>query len=129
MKTLVIVDDEMILQLIYKHLFLANPKFKDYEFVAFHSLESFLNALDNDPDLDVELLMLDLDLGPGLNGWNLFSQPQALKRLHKTRIYICTASILKEDKMKALAYKEVKGYFTKPITEEVIDIIAKEMML
>lgn len=79
--------------------------------------------------MKTDLLMLDLDLGPGLSGWDLLADPEALKRLDESLIYICTASILKEDKLKALAHKKVRGYFTKPITEAVIETIAKEMSL
>lgn len=129
MRTLVVVDDEMILQLIYKHLFLANVKFNDFQYLSFTSIEDFLSYLKDHPDMKTDLLMLDLDLGPGLSGWDLLADPEALKRLDESLIYICTASILKEDKLKALAHKKVRGYFTKPITEAVIETIAKEMSL
>ena len=59
---------------------------------------------------------------PVLDGWGFLDAYIKIKDdLSKQPIiYICTSSIDIEDKTKAKQYKEVFGFFSKPITQDIL---------
>jgi len=63
-----------------------------------------------------DLVLLDLDM-PLMDGWEFLDAVAGLALPQPLRVFVLTSSIYPEDQEKALAYKEVQGFFTKPLKD------------
>jgi CheY-like chemotaxis protein len=63
-----------------------------------------------------DLILLDLDM-PLMDGWEFLDAVAGLALPQPMRVFVLTSSIYPEDQEKALAYKEVQGFFTKPLKD------------
>ena len=61
-----------------------------------------------------DLIVLDLDM-PLMDGWGFLDAVAGLALPHPLRVFVLTSSIYVEDQEKALGYKIVQGFFTKPL--------------
>ncbi|WP_187263819.1 response regulator [Pontibacter beigongshangensis] len=126
MKTFIIDDDP-----ISSFLTEAVLQMEDFskQIVTFSSAEESLNFLTENMETNVpEVIFLDLNM-PSMNGWQFL---QALSPHESTiskncSIFILTSSIdLSEQKM-AQEHSVVKGFISKPITEEHITSIKRNL--
>lgn len=116
-KVLLIDDDEIFNFVTKRIISRVEPEvivsaFENPE-VAFKILPSFK------PDL----VLLDLNM-PHLNGWSFLDKME--EEGLEFPVIVLTSSILKEDKSKARAYKNVFGYITKPIEVKHLSAILKK---
>lgn len=61
-----------------------------------------------------DLIVLDLDM-PLMDGWGFLDAVAGLALPHPLRVFVLTSSIYLEDQEKALSYRIVQGFFTKPL--------------
>lgn len=124
--TLVVEDDEITSFLIQKTLSKSNA-FK--EILSFENgqpalvyLQEALAQLKPIPNL----ILLDINM-PIMDGWELLDALQELHFPNLIPVVMLTSSINEEDRKKAKTYKNVKGYFTKPLTgkyvEELVNLL------
>jgi CheY-like chemotaxis protein len=126
MKTLIIDDDpisscltEMVLKL---------EGFTDNT-ITFSSAEESLHFLTSSTGEETpKVIFLDLNM-PTMNGWQFL---QALKPYESNisqdcAIYILTSSIDPSERHMAKDYASVKGFISKPLTEEHINDIRNEL--
>lgn len=114
LKEIMLVDDDEIFNFITKKIFQRiDPS------LVIHTFSSASNAADyisqNRPKLNA--LFLDISM-PEVNGWSFIEQ---LKELgYNVDVYILTSSTDPKDLKKAKSYNMVKGFFTKPLTLNVL---------
>ena len=122
LKTICIIDDDPIYQLITKkiieksHLFSQRQSFTD-GFDALH----FFREEKSIPDI----ILLDIEM-PAMDGWDFLDEFCELKENFdkKIYIYIISSSIAKEDIEKASTYDCISGFISKPINLEKLTKIA-----
>lgn len=64
-----------------------------------------------------DLILLDLDM-PLMDGWEFLAALANLASAQAIRIFVQTSSIQPDDQAKALNYKQVLGFFSKPLKED-----------
>ena len=128
MRKVLIMDDDPIHHKIAGAFINKYTILKDYQ--------SYLNPVNALIDLTdaycaekemPELIFLDLNM-PELNGWEFletFSKISALTG-QRTKVYIITSSIDKNDREKAYTYPCVKGFHSKPLSNEFFDRVIRE---
>ena len=83
---------------------------------AFDGLARAVQANADIPDL----ILLDLNM-PVMDGWEFLDAFSALGLRKHVDVCVLTSSIDPEDIEKSSSYKDVKGYFSKPLDDEVLD--------
>lgn len=72
------------------------------------------------PDQLPDLILLDLNM-PVMDGWEFLDAFTAHDWHKAVSVCVLTSSIQPEDMAKALTYREVKGYFSKPVDNGLLD--------
>jgi two-component system, chemotaxis family, chemotaxis protein CheY len=126
-KSIWVIDDDMIYQMIMKKLIEKCEYFEDITIFsngeeAFYALKS---KLENDEKLP-DVILLDIEM-PLMDGWRFMSEINILESNIKNKninIFISSSSIAIEDKIKAETNPNIVGYLTKPLTLEDLNKIA-----
>lgn len=105
-----IIDDDPIFQLIVsKNL----KNLGEFDIINYLDPQEGLNYILNQDHLP-DILFLDLNM-PNLNGWELLDALNASQiDLHKTKIFIVTSSIDRQDREKSYAY-DIVDFLNKPL--------------
>lgn len=72
------------------------------------------------------VILLDLNM-PIMDGWEFLEEFKSIKNescLHDCRIYVLTSSPNPDDMHKAKSFKEVTGYFVKPLSSELMETLS-----
>jgi CheY-like chemotaxis protein len=114
-KSVWVIDDDEIYQMIIKKLIARSDVFEDAEFYtnAIDVLEGLSRAQIFLPDV----ILLDINM-PHMDGWQFLER---LKQVYPdiachTRIFIVSSSIAYSDKERAASFAEVSDFLTKPLT-------------
>jgi CheY-like chemotaxis protein len=67
-----------------------------------------------------DLILLDLNM-PVMDGWEFLEALAKQAWSQRLRICVLTSSIQPDDLLKAKAYQEVKGYFSKPVSTTLLN--------
>ncbi len=118
-----VIDDDAIYQLIIGKVIERTAEFDAvcYYNDALEAIEEF-----KDPNTILpELILLDINM-PQMDGWQFLDQLilQRPNFVNETVIYVVTSSIALSDREKALSYKEVAGFLSKPLSVEKLKEIA-----
>ncbi len=118
-----VIDDDAIYQLIIGKVIERTAEFDEvcYYNDALEAIEEF-----KDPNAILpELILLDINM-PLMDGWQFLDQLilQRPNFVNETVIYVVTSSIALSDREKALSYKEVAGFLSKPLSVEKLKEIA-----
>lgn len=116
------VDDDEIFTFIGENLFKKNYNWESVK--IFTSANEVLEALKNNQFPDV--LITDLNM-PVTSGWDLLNE---LSKSNseigvKTCVLVLSSSIDPVDQQRAFDYPFVKGFYSKPLTLNLIDNIVK----
>tara|TARA_R110002049_G_scaffold305591_1_gene502632 strand:- start:430 stop:816 length:387 start_codon:yes stop_codon:yes gene_type:complete len=113
-----IIDDDPINNLICeKILQIKGISSNSYSFTSAAKALDFLAEIEGETPAAI---LLDLNL-PEVDGWQFLEKFQFLNI--KTTIFILTSSIDPRDKNRSETYKDVKGFFTKPLMDGNLEII------
>lgn len=118
-----IIDDDMIYQLIISKVIEHTGEFDSICFCddALEAVEKFKSSETILPGM----ILLDINM-PQMDGWQFLDSLILLRPnfVNETVIYIVTSSIALADREKALSYKEVSGFLSKPLSVEKLKEIA-----
>lgn len=64
-----------------------------------------------------DLILLDLDM-PLMDGWEFLDALANVPSAQSIRVFVQTSSIQSDDQAKALSYKQVVGFFSKPLKDD-----------
>ncbi|RVT73355.1 response regulator [Flavobacterium sufflavum] len=117
-KTIWVVDDDPIYQIIMKKIILKSGFFSsNFSFPngkeAIDSLKKIIISNGKFPDI----ILLDIEM-PILDGWGFMEEMDILKSRinNEIQIYISSSSIAVEDKERAQNNSGILGYMSKPIS-------------
>ena len=121
-KIIAVVDDDEIYRIIIKKmisisgLFEADHVFNDPQ----KALLSF-----KEEGIKPDVILLDVNM-PTIDGWEFLDDLKANcpEVYNNCDIYIVTSSIYSKDQEKALSYKEVRGFISKPMSQEILKKVA-----
>lgn len=117
MQTIVLVDDVPIANFIMMKLLKSIvPE------AAIHDFTSSVTALDNIATLNPDLIFLDLNM-PDMDGFQFLDAMKERNLKHK--VVIISSSTSEIDKNRAATYKNVKGYYIKPMEKEPLQQLLK----
>ena len=120
----IIDDDEVIIYLTNKLIASVDfcetvETFLEAE-LALEQLKTCLETGNNIPDA----ILFDLNM-PVMNGWQFIEAFQKLPGAKSIPCFVFTTSIDAADKNKALKYKIIKDFITKPLTHQKLDKILR----
>ncbi|MBN4047050.1 response regulator [bacterium AH-315-P13] len=128
---ILLVEDDRATNFLNKYIIKKKSITKHIQ-VSENGLEAleFLKLGIKDNNLLPDLIFLDINM-PILNGWEFLNEYKKLEIAHKEDIVIMmlTSSINPDDKKKAEAIKEVKGFLGKPLTPFNIHNIIQEYFI
>ncbi|QSE97572.1 response regulator [Fulvivirga lutea] len=119
MKTVAVIDDNLILQLHLKKMFEVQGNIsKVYSFSSVEEALDKLKSKDANSEMP-DVILLDINF-PGLDGWDFLREFDIIKdQFEKSpAIYLISSSILESDKQKSINNELIKGFFTKPLSHE-----------
>lgn len=114
---IIMIDDDEVMHFLFRVLM---KKYKpDLNLQTYSEAKKVLRLLE-DNSFEGSVIVLDLNM-PLMNGWQFL---QELERLgHRIPVYILSSSDNADDKSRASEFRNVKGYFVKPLNIEHINII------
>ena len=124
-KSLLLVDDDhiqhKITELIIKRL---NLSVKYTSYMHAQEVLSFLIKHHKNYSVLPDLILLDLDM-PEISGWDFLDIFEIFKQYFakKISIVILTSSVDLRDRERISMYESVKGFYSKPFTQEAMEDI------
>jgi CheY-like chemotaxis protein len=125
-KNIWIIDDDNLYQMIITfiiqktELFSAITSFYDGK----QGIDGLIEAAENKEPLP-DIILLDINM-PIMDGWEFIEEMVKMESIQNKaiRIYIVSSSIASVDKDKAKEYPQISGYFSKPISDANLALIA-----
>lgn len=115
-----IIEDDPITLVITELIVKQNQAFGEVrKYVNGQEAYDALLALQGQEEVP-DLILLDLNM-PVMDGWEFLDAFSALHLPKEVCICVLTSSIHPEDMEKSKSYKEVKGYFTKPLDGDALE--------
>ncbi|MDY0090534.1 MAG: response regulator [Flavobacteriaceae bacterium] len=126
-KNVLIIDNDPIYRSLIQKLILKS-NFSEKIFTANDGNESlnYLLKNQNNPGELPDVILLDIEM-PVMNGWDFMDIYQSIKNsvAKKITVFLVSSSISPEDRQKALDYEDISGFYSKPITTEILSEIFK----
>lgn len=122
-----IIDDDKITSLLMKQILQANMTINSIDFfsnglLALDKLKAILSANEKLPDF----IILDCNM-PIMNGLLFLKSIKHLENINQIPIFINSASDQLNEYYNCLEYKNIKGIFSKPFSEQTVKAISHFM--
>ena len=116
-RTVVFIDDDDIAHYLIKTLLkLHRP---DLSLTSFLSAFEALNLIERN-EFEAAVILLDINM-PKMNGWEFLQEMEKFN--YNVPVYILTSSEDAKDLVRVKVFKNVLGYFTKPLTPEQLTMV------
>ncbi|MCS6832094.1 MAG: response regulator [Flammeovirgaceae bacterium] len=125
-KKVLLIDDDDVFRYIVKRV--IDLKTPHIELIPANSCRAAIELLNNlqrgKESFIPDIILLDLDM-PVMNGFEFLDTYEVKLRLlnPKIKIYIVSTTLNTEEKKRALSYKTVADFLSKPIEPELLETI------
>lgn len=121
--TVLIVEDDPIAALIIRKKVEAHPAIRRSRTCANGELAlSYLQAALAGGEALPDLILLDINM-PVLDGWQFLAAFSALPKPREVPVIMLTSSIDPQDMARAHAFPSVRGFFSKPLSAPMLDLM------
>jgi CheY-like chemotaxis protein len=123
MKSVCIIDDDPIYQMLAKRLISLN-QYSDVIFDYRDGNEAYLaiKQMHDQGEKMPDVIFLDINM-PIWDGWDFLDEIIKLELQHLFEIYMVSSSTNSYEKEKAESYPLIKGFLTKPLEIEALKLI------
>ncbi|WP_114779137.1 response regulator [Botryobacter ruber] len=131
LKRVVLIDDDQVNNFVCESI-IKNEKFAD-EVISFEWAEDALSFLketsEHDPSRFPELIFLDINM-PGMDGWAFMDEYRLLPHevTEKCSLFVLSSAVDRKDIMSAKNHQEVRDFFSKPLSPEILEFIKEEFL-
>lgn len=119
-KLAMLVDDELVDQRMYKRV--INRSGLIETLLTFTYADEALEHLINNPELEVDVIFLDINM-PRMNGFEFLeaAQSELGRGFAKVVVAMLTTSLSQKDQDRAKEFDVVRAYINKPLTQEDLE--------
>ncbi len=129
LKKVVLIDDDQVNNFVCESI-IRSEKFAE-EVVSFEWAEDALaylkKSLEQPADMFPDLIFLDINM-PGMDGWSFIDEYRQLPKqyLAHCNLFMLSSAVDRKDIISAKSYAEVKDFFSKPLSPEILSFIKEE---
>jgi CheY-like chemotaxis protein len=123
-----LIDDDEI------HNFLCESVIRNHQFAeevysylwAEEALKALSKIVEEAPENFPEIIFLDINM-PGMDGWEFIEEYRKLPKelTDKCNLFVLSSAVDKKDITYARSLSEVRDFFSKPLTNEILEIISE----
>lgn len=131
LKKVVLIDDDQVNNFVCESI-IKSEKFAD-EVTSFEYAEDALEYLKHiatqQPEEFPDLIFLDINM-PGMDGWSFIEEYKLLPE-EATRhccLFMLSSAVDRKDIICAKSYKEIRDFFSKPLSPEILSFIKEEFI-
>lgn len=126
------IDDDQVSNFVCESI-IKGERFADevYSFEwASDALEYLKKTSETDPDNFPDLIFLDINM-PGMDGWAFIQEYRKLPEeiTQKCSLFMLSSAVDRKDIICAKSHEEVKDFFSKPLSPEILAIIREEFII
>lgn len=131
MRRVVLIDDDQVSNFVCESI-IKSDGFADevdsFEW-AQDALEFLQRSSVDDPDNFPDLIFLDINM-PGMDGWAFIQEYRKLPEhvTGKCSLFMLSSAVDRKDIICAKSHEEVKDFFSKPLSPEILAIIREEFI-
>lgn len=130
LRKVLLIDDDEVNNFVCESI-IRNHKFAE-EVLSFERAEDAIEFLKNSVNYKKEfpdLIFLDINM-PGMDGWTFLEEYRQLPEqfTKSCSLFMLSSAVDRKDIMSAKSNEEVKEFFSKPLSPEILDIIREDFM-
>jgi CheY-like chemotaxis protein len=131
LKKVILIDDDQVNNFVCESI-IKSEKFAD-EVISFEWAEDALVYLRKSLEKPVEqfpnLIFLDINM-PGMDGWSFIDEYRRMPKeyLEHCSLFMLSSAVDRKDIISAKSYEEVKDFFSKPLSPEILSFIKDEFI-
>ena len=132
LRRVVLIDDDQVSNFVCESI-IKGERFADevYSFEwASDALEYLKRTSETDSDNFPDLIFLDINM-PGMDGWAFIQEYRKLPEeiTQKCSLFMLSSAVDRKDIICAKSHEEVKDFFSKPLSPEILAIIREEFII
>ena len=129
LKKVILIDDDQVNNFVCESI-IKNENFAD-EVISFEyaedALEYLKSVITDKPEDFPDLIFLDINM-PGMDGWSFIDEYRKLPEdlTKDCCLFMLSSAVDRKDIICAKSHKEVKDFFSKPLSPEILSFIKEE---
>ncbi|MCJ8166715.1 response regulator [Pontibacter sp. E15-1] len=132
LKKVILIDDDQVNNFVCESI-IRNEGFAQ-EIISFEWAEDALNYLQQESSKGQahfpDLIFLDINM-PGMNGWTFIDEYRKLSpdTTSHCLLFMLSSAVDRKDILTAKSIQEVKEFFSKPLSPEILNIIREDYLV